>query len=82
MNFIHTKLCNRLIPERVQKLQYIYINQRTIRKMGTQTLSDEELLELEDSWLEENHVELATRSGSEWEDVEDIRWVDDVIETD
>lgn len=50
--------------------------------MGTQTLSDEELLELEDSWREENHVELATRLGGEWEDVEDIRWVDDVIEID
>lgn len=74
VNFIHTKLRNRLTPERVQKLQYIYINQRTIRKIGAQTLSDAELLELEDKWLEENHVELATTSaGGEWEDVEDIR---------
>ena len=81
MNLIHSKLRNSLTPERVHKLQYVYINQRTFRKMAVQTFSDEDLLELEDNWLEENHTELDARSG-EQEDMGDIAWIDEVIEVD
>ncbi len=49
MNLIHSKLRNSLTPELVHKLQYVYINQRTFRKMGVQTFSNEDLLELEDN---------------------------------
>lgn len=40
--------------------------------------SDEDLLELEDSWLEENYSEPNAQS-SEQEDMGDITWIDKVI---
>lgn len=49
--------------------------------MAVQTLSDEDLLELEDNWLEKNHTELDAWS-SEQEDMGDIAWIDEVIEID
>lgn len=49
--------------------------------MAVQPFSDEDLLELEDNWLEENHTELDARSG-EQEDMGDIAWIDEVIEVD
>lgn len=49
--------------------------------MAVQTLSDEELLELEDNWLGENNTELDDRSG-EREDMGDITWIGEVIEID
>lgn len=49
--------------------------------MAVQTLSDKDLLELEDNWLEENHTELDSRSG-EQEDMGNIAWIDEVIEID
>lgn len=79
MNFIHTKLRNRLTSERVNKLQYLYINQRTLRKMGVQELSDLELVEVEENWVEKNQNTAEGRDDGEEEDFEDIRWVDDVI---
>lgn len=68
-----------LPPERINKLQYVYNNQRTFRKMGVQPFSDEHLLELEANWIEENHTELNAQSG-EREDMGDITWIDEVIE--
>jgi hypothetical protein len=35
LNLVHTKLRNRLSIERVDKLQYIYINERVLRKIKT-----------------------------------------------
>jgi hypothetical protein len=35
LNLVHNKLRNRLSMERVDKLQYIYINERVLRKIKT-----------------------------------------------
>jgi hypothetical protein len=35
LNLVHNKLRNRLSIERVDKLQYIYINERVLRKIQT-----------------------------------------------
>lgn len=61
---------------------YIYINQTYFSQNGeVQMFSDEDLLELEDSWLEENYSEPNAQS-SEREDMGDITWIDKVIEID
>ncbi len=81
MNFLHTKLGNRLTHERVNKLQYIYINQRTIGKMGVHELAELDLLELEDNWVEKSQATvLEGGNDGEEEGFEDITWIDDVIE--
>lgn len=54
MNSISTKLQNRFISERVNKLQYIYINQQTLKKIGIQEPSNLELIEVEDNWGEKS----------------------------
>lgn len=45
-------------------------------------LWDKKPLKLKNSWFKENHSELDTRSGNEWENLEDIRWINDAIEID
>lgn len=64
MDFIYIKICNYFTLECIQKLLYIYINQWTIQKKGTQILLDKKLLEVENYWLEKNHIELTTRLGN------------------
>lgn len=49
--------------------------------MAVQTLSNKDLLELKDNWLEENHTELDAWSGKQ-ENMGDIAWIDEVIEID
>ena len=81
MNFIHKELRNRLTPQWVNKLQYVY-NQLTLRKMGVQELSNRELVEVEENWAEKSqNTAKGGGDDSEVEDFEDITWVDDVIET-
>jgi hypothetical protein len=48
MNFIHSKLRNTLSLEAVDKLLFIYINVRSLRKLNNLEPTDDELLELED----------------------------------
>jgi hypothetical protein len=48
MNFIHTKQRNRLAVNTLNKLMFIYINQRSLRKHAIPELDEDELLRLED----------------------------------
>lgn len=49
--------------------------------MGVETFSADGLLELEDNWFKENNTELDAQPG-EREAMEDIAWIDEVIEID
>ena len=48
--------------------------------MGVQELSDLELVEVEENWVEESQDTAEEGDEGEIEDFEDITWVDDVIE--
>jgi hypothetical protein len=48
MNYIHSKTRNSLSLKTVDKLQFIYINYRTLRKLHIKEPTDEELLVIED----------------------------------
>jgi len=50
MNYVHSKLRNKLTVERANKLQYIYMNSRTLEKQGTLQPTTEELLEMEETY--------------------------------
>jgi hypothetical protein len=52
MNYIHSKTRNRLSLERVNKLCFIYINTRTLRKINDYEPTDEELLDYEDNLIQ------------------------------
>jgi hypothetical protein len=56
MNYIHSKLRNRLSVERADMLQYIYMNSRALDKMNKQTKhhepTEDELIELENKYME------------------------------
>jgi hypothetical protein len=47
MNYIHSKLRNRLSVERANKLQYIFINSRVLEKQIAPQPTAEELLAME-----------------------------------
>ncbi len=81
MNFLNTNLRNCFIPGRVNKLQYIYINRKTIKKIGVYELAELDLLELEDNWVEKSQTTvLEGKNDGEEEGFEDITFIDDVIE--
>lgn len=48
MNFINSKSRNTLSLEAADKILFIYINIRSLRKLNNPELTDDELLELED----------------------------------
>jgi hypothetical protein len=48
MNYIYSKTRNRLSPERANKLQYIYMNSRTLVKQNISGPTTEELLALKE----------------------------------
>jgi hypothetical protein len=48
INYIHSKTRNRLSPERAIKLQYIYMNSRTLAKQNSLAPTTEQLLALEE----------------------------------
>jgi hypothetical protein len=48
MNYIHSKIQNRLSVERANKLQYIFMNSRTLAKQSIREPTTEELLEMEE----------------------------------
>jgi hypothetical protein len=57
MNYIHSKIRNRLSVERVDMLQYIYINLRALNKMMNKQTThhepiEDELIELENKYME------------------------------
>jgi hypothetical protein len=56
MNYIHSKMRNRLSVERADMLQYIYMNSQALNKMNNQTkhyeLTEAELIELENRYME------------------------------
>jgi hypothetical protein len=52
MNYIHSKTRNSLSLETTDKLQFIYINIRILRKLKKGEPSEEELLAIEDELLE------------------------------
>lgn len=62
LKLLHNKLRNRLLPERVDRLQYVYINERVLDRVlaGNQVSGedDEDLVELEDALLKagEDHT--------------------------
>ena len=51
MNYIHSKTRNKLSVERTDKLQFIYISIRTLRKLNGPDKTLEELLVMEDKFL-------------------------------
>jgi hypothetical protein len=51
MNYIHLKTQNRLSPERANKLQYIYMNSRTLAKQKFLMPTEDELLMLEEEYI-------------------------------
>lgn len=51
MNFIHNKMRNLLISQRVNKLQYIYINERTLKKQVEMLITKAKLLNLINTWI-------------------------------
>ena len=56
MNYIHSKMRNRLSVERADMLQYIYMNSQGLDKMNNQTkhygFTEAELIELENRYME------------------------------
>ena len=81
MNYIHSRLRNRLTPERANKLQYIYINERAIRSLEAQVLSEEDMLQMEDDWIEEQGttVQAQAPDGDEQEDFSLVRLPESTI---
>ncbi len=67
MNYIHSKLWNRLTAIKVNRLQYIYINERTLRKIARTMPTEEELIGVEDQWLKEQGSMLEARERDEEE---------------
>ena len=53
MNYIHSDLRNRLTTERAHKLQYIFVNKRTLENMGPKEWTEEEMLLAEDMHIAE-----------------------------
>jgi hypothetical protein len=48
MNYIHSKIRNRLLVERANKLQYIFINSRVLDKQIASQTTTKELLMMEE----------------------------------
>jgi hAT family C-terminal dimerisation region len=51
MNFIHSKSRNSLLVDTVDKLIFIYMNYRALRKLKEDELSDDELLAVEGRFM-------------------------------
>lgn len=51
MNFIHSKSRNRLSLETIDKLLFIFINIRSLRKLNNYELGADELLAMEDKLM-------------------------------
>jgi len=68
-NHIHTKECNALDPERVNKLTYVYMNYRVLKKGARSpfSMSEEEEVELEDAIL--NHTGAEVQALLEFENL-------------
>lgn len=81
MNLIHTKLCNRLTSERVNKLQYIHFTQPTLDQMITPELTTKELPAVEEQWMGEQQSTLGKRRAGEEEDEDENEKVDDISES-
>ena len=71
LNLVHNKLRNRLSNDRVDKLQYIYINERVLRRVScryeahlkldeAQKEEEASLVELEDAFLFAGGTDLGT----------------------
>ena len=69
MNYLHSKIRNSLISSPVNKLQYIYINKRSLIKEGNKTFSESELLAMEDVWLQLHNTSISGKDGRD-EDTE------------
>ena len=52
MGYVHSISCNRLLLEKANMLQYIYINQRSLWKLETLSANEEEELVEEDRYLQ------------------------------
>ena len=59
MNYIHSEMRNRLSVERVDMLQYIYMNLRALDKMKDQPKQHYELIEADLIELENRYMEWA-----------------------
>ena len=68
MDYLHTKIRNSPPSERVNELQYIYINERTLKKHEKTTFSEAELLDTEDAWMQEHNTVLGKHGRDEDED--------------
>jgi len=53
MNYIHSKTQNSLSLKKVNKLQFIYINHRILRKIHEKEPTNEELLAMEDRIIDQ-----------------------------
>jgi hypothetical protein len=56
-NIIHIKVQNRLTPEKVSMLQYIYLNERVPEREGYNAMAFEDELDLEDAYVVELEYE-------------------------
>jgi len=58
LKLLHNKLRNRLRPDKVNMLQYIYINKRVLERIKADQATEAELIELEDALLKigEDHT--------------------------
>jgi hypothetical protein len=74
LKLLHNKLRNRLRPDRVDMLQYIYINKRVLERIKADLATEGELIELEDTLLKvgEDH----TRNPALNDEVVEVELVD------
>ena len=58
LRLLHNKLRNRLRPDKVNMLQYVYINKRVLERIKANQATEVELIELEDALLKigEDHT--------------------------
>lgn len=77
LKLLHSKLRNRLRPDKVNMLQYIYINKRVLERVKADLATEGELIDLEDALLKigEDH----TRNPELNAEVEEVELMD-VIE--
>lgn len=74
MNYLHSKIRNSLTFKRVNKLQYIYINERSLKKQEKAGFSKSKLLKMKDAWLQQENnsiLEKRRREEGNFEEDED-----------
>ena len=69
LKLLQNKLRSRLTAERVNKLQYIYINERVLKRVGNASLRKEKTLQHAAEPTEEELVEIEDGLMAEGEDV-------------